>query len=153
MTMIRKLIEMLNSAIFAGFAMLVARVALAGVFWRSGRTKVEEGSLLTIRENTFYQFNSEPFNNVPVINGDLGAYVTTYAEHILPILLVLGLFTRFAALALLVMTLVIQIFVFPAWPVWWATHILWAGLALVIMAHGAGIFSLDHWIGRYLFRW
>ena len=61
-------------------------------------------------------------------------------EHLFPILLMLGLFTRPAALALLGMTLVIEIFVYPeAWP----THLSWAGLLLPLIAQGAGAWSLD----------
>jgi len=62
------------------------------------------------------------------------------AEHLFPVLLVLGLFTRLSAAALLGMTLVIQTFVYPdAWP----THLSWAGLMLPIIALGGGRFSLD----------
>jgi putative oxidoreductase len=68
------------------------------------------------------------------------ARAATYSEHLFPILLVLGLFTRVAALALLGMTLVIEIFVYPeAWP----THLSWAGLLLPLIAYGAGNWSLD----------
>jgi putative oxidoreductase len=70
----------------------------------------------------------------------VAAHVAAYSEHLFPILLVLGLFTRPAALALLGMTLVIEIFVYPeAWP----THLSWVGLLLPIIAHGAGAWSLD----------
>ncbi|MEE9432985.1 MAG: DoxX family protein [Sphingorhabdus sp.] len=121
--------------------LLFVRVALAGIFWRSARAKVEEGSLLSVSENARYQFSDEPFNNVPILNGDLGAYVTTYAEHFFPILLILGLFTRLSATALLVMTLVIQFFVIP--DAWWQVHILWVALALVLIVRGGGALSLD----------
>ena len=68
------------------------------------------------------------------------AYAATVAEHLFPILLVLGLFTRFSAAALLGMTLVIQIFVYPdAWP----THLSWLGLMLPLIAMGGGKLSLD----------
>jgi putative oxidoreductase len=121
--------------------LLMVRVALAGIFWRSGRTKVEEGSLLTISENTIYQFGDDPFNKVPLLPSDIAAYLTTYAEHALPVLLVLGLLTRLSALALLGMTLVIQIFIFPE--AWWQMHILWVALALVLIVRGGGGLSVD----------
>jgi putative oxidoreductase len=121
--------------------LLMVRAALAGIFWRSGRTKVEEGSLLTVSENTIYQFGDDPFNKVPLLPSDVAAYLTTYAEHALPILLVIGLFTRLSALALMGMTLVIQLFVFPE--AWWQVHILWVALALVLIVRGGGGLSMD----------
>ena len=143
-------IEWLNGAMAEGIALLFTRVALAGIFWRSARTKVEDGSFLTIKETTFYQFSDAPFNQVPLINGDLGAYVTTYTEHLLPVLLLLGLATRLGALGVLGMTLVIQAFVFPEAAVWWQTHILWVAMALVLIVRGGGLFSLDRLIGYRL---
>ena len=67
--------------------------------------------------------------------------MATWAEHLLPILLVLGLFTRLSALGLLAMTLVIQLFVYP--DAWWQTHVLWSAMAAVLIARGGGMFSLD----------
>jgi len=145
--MIEKLTERLRGAVPEGIALLFTRVALAGIFWRSARTKVEEGSFLTIRDTTFFQFSEAPFNQVPVLNGELGAYVTTYMEHVLPLLLLFGLATRLGALGILGMTLVIQIFVFPEMAVWWQTHILWVAMALVLIVRGGGLFSLDRLIG------
>ena len=146
--MIDKLVRMASGAVPEGIALLVTRVALAGIFWRSARTKVEEGSLLTIKDTTFFQFSDAPFNQVPVLNGELGAYVTTYMEHVLPILLLFGLATRLGALGVLGMTLVIQTFVFPEMAVWWQTHILWGAMALVLIVRGGGLFSLDRLIGH-----
>lgn len=79
--------------------------------------------------------------NLPFMDPVVAAHVATYAEHLFPILLVLGLFTRVAALALLGMTLVIEVFVYPDA---WSTHLSWAGLLLPLIAHGAGALSLDH---------
>ncbi len=115
------------------------RVVLAGVFWRSGRTKVEEGSLLDITDTTYFLF-SEDYSGVP-LPSDLAAVMATYSEHLFPVLLVLGLFTRLSAFALLMMTMVIQIFVYP--DAWWPVHSLWAALALVLIMRGAGTISLD----------
>ena len=115
------------------------RVVLAGVFWRSGRTKVEEGSLLDITDTTYFLF-SEDYSGVP-LPPDLAAVMATYAEHLFPVLLVLGLFTRLSAFALLMMTMVIQFFVYP--DAWWPVHSLWAALALVLIMRGAGTISLD----------
>lgn len=145
--MIEKWTERLSGSIPEGIALLFTRIALAGIFWRSARTKVEEGSFLTIRDTTFFQFSEAPFNQVPLLNGELGAYVTTYLEHFLPLLLLLGLATRLGALGILGMTLVIQIFVFPEMAVWWQTHILWVAMALILIVRGGGLFSLDRLIG------
>jgi len=70
---------------------LALRVFPAMVFWQSGRTKVE--GLFTIKDSTWFLFKEE--YALPVIPPDLAAVLGTTAEHVLPILLVLGLFTRF----------------------------------------------------------
>ena len=77
---------------------------------------------------------------LPLVPPEIAAPMAAFAEHALPILLVAGLFTRFAALGLLGMTAVIEIFVYPdAWP----THLSWAGLLLPLIALGGGRLSLD----------
>jgi putative oxidoreductase len=117
--------------------LLVARLGIASVFFRSGRTKVE--GLLTITDSTYELFRTE--YALPFMNPVVAAHVATYSEHLFPLLLVLGLLTRPAALALLGMTTVIEIFVYPdAWP----THLSWAGLLLPLVALGGGRVSLDH---------
>lgn len=115
---------------------LVARLGIASVFFISGRTKVE--GLLSITPSTYELFQSE--YALPLLSPWLAAHLATYAEHLFPLLLVLGLFTRLSALALLGMTTVIEVFVYPdAWP----THLSWAGLLLLLVAKGAGALSLD----------
>ncbi len=117
---------------------LASRLSIAAVFWRSGQTKVSGFSL---REETFVLFREE--YKVPLLPPDLAAYFATTAEHVFPILLVLGFATRLSALGLLGMTAVIQFFVYPgAWP----EHGLWATLLLWIVARGPGAVSLDHLI-------
>ena len=75
---------------------------------------------------------------------EIAAHAATYSEHLFPILLVLGLFTRPAAAALLGMTLTIQVFVYPdAWP----THLSWAAILLPLIARGGGRLSLDRALG------
>jgi len=119
---------------------LVARLSIAGVFWQSGQTKVEG---FTVTENAVALFQDE--YKLPLISPWLGAHLAAFAEHLFPVLLVIGLATRFSALALLVMTLVIQVLVYPsAWP----THGTWAACLLFIMARGPGMFSLDALIAR-----
>ena len=119
--------------------LLVQRLGIASVFFMSGRTKVD--GLLTVNESAFELFRYE--YALPVIPPEVAAYAATYSEHLFPLLLALGLFTRFSASALLLMTLVIQLFVYPdAWP----THLSWAGLLLPLIAFGGGKLSLDHMV-------
>ncbi len=139
-----RLVSLASGSIVESLALLVVRVALAGIFWRSGRSKVEEGSWLDISDSTYFLFEYE-YSGVP-IPPDIATPMATYAEHLFPILLVAGLATRFSALSLLIMTLVIQFFVYPE--AWWATHILWVGLAAILVSRGAGLFSLDALINR-----
>ncbi len=116
--------------------LLVARLGIAGVFFMSGRTKVE--GWLTITDGTYELFASE--YRVPLLSPDVAATAATWSEHLFPLLLVLGLFTRGAALALLGMTMVIEIFVYPdAWP----THLSWAAILLPLIGRGGGNWSLD----------
>ncbi|WP_417322765.1 DoxX family protein [Erythrobacter aureus] len=129
----------LASRVPEGLALLLTRVALAGIFWRSGRTKVEDGSLLSISDQAYFLFEYE-YSGLPIPPA-IATPMATWAEHLFPILLVLGLFTRFSALSLLIMTLVIQLFVYPE--AWWQTHILWVAMAAVLVSRGGGMFSLD----------
>ncbi|MDR6627512.1 DoxX family protein [Caulobacter segnis] len=116
--------------------LLVARLGIASVFFLSGRTKVD--GILHITDGTYALFESE--YHVPLLPPEVAAHAATYSEHLFSILLVLGLFTRVSAMALLGMTAVIEIFVYPdAWP----THLSWAGLLLLILARGGGKLSLD----------
>ena len=116
--------------------LLVARVGIAAVFFLSGRTKVT--GFMTLKPSTYELFRTE--YALPLIPYDIAAHLATLAEHSFPVLLVLGLFSRFAAAGLLFMTLVIEIFVYPdAWP----THLIWGGLLLLILSRGAGRWSLD----------
>lgn len=114
---------------------LAARVFPAAVFWASGRTKVDG---LSLKPSTVFLFENE--YALPILPPELAARLATTAEHVFPVLLVLGLFTRLSALALLGMTAVIQIFVYPSA---WATHGLWAACFLILIAQGPGAWSLD----------
>lgn len=115
------------------------RIALAAPFWLSGRTKIEEGSWFAISETAYFLFENE-YSGVPLPPA-LAAVAATFAEHLLPILLVVGLGTRIAALGLIVMTMTIQIFVYP--DAWWNVHMQWVGLGLAVLALGPGRWSLD----------
>lgn len=129
----------LGGAAAQNLVLLFVRIVLAGIFWRSARTKVDEGSWFSISETTYYLFADE-YAGVP-LPSDLAAVMATVSEHVFPIMLVLGMFTRFSALALLGMTMVIQIFVYPE--AWWSVHAVWAALAFVLISGGAGLLSVD----------
>ncbi len=122
------------------FIALAARIFPAAVFWQSGETKVAgwhlKPSAIALFENEY---------QLPLIDPTTAAYASAFSEHFFPILLVIGFATRFSALALLFMTAVIEIFVYPdAWP----THGVWATCFLVLIARGPGLLSLDHLIAR-----
>lgn len=116
--------------------LLLARLAIASIFFLSGRTKVT--GVLTLTDATYELFRTD--YALPFLSPTIAAPMAAYSEHIFPILLVLGLFTRPAAAALLGMTLVIEIFVYPDA---WSTHLSWAALLLPLIARGGGAWSLD----------
>lgn len=118
--------------------LLVQRLGIAAVFFMSGRTKIEDGSWLKISDGAFELFRTD--YALPFIPPVPATYAATTAEHLFPVLLAFGLLTRISAGALLIMTAVIEIFVYPdAWP----THLSWAGLLLPLVALGGGKLSLD----------
>ncbi|WP_370631573.1 DoxX family protein [Methylovirgula sp. HY1] len=127
-------------AIPYSFIALAARVFPAAVFWMSGETKVDgwhlKASAITLFREDY---------RLPLIDPVIAAHAAAVAEHLFPLLLVLGLASRFAAFSLLFMTAVIEIFVYPdAWP----THGVWATCFLVVISRGPGFVSLDHFIAR-----
>ena len=117
---------------------LVARMAIAPTFFRSGRTKVNGFS---VNDSTIFLFEHEFGMPFPV----LSAHLAAIAEITLPILLVIGLATRLSALALFVMTIVIQIVVPHGF---WNFHVLWFFVLLYLIAKGPGAVSLDSLIQR-----
>jgi len=132
---IRAALEAVPYALLA----LPLRFAVATVFWNSGTTKLDSW------DTTLALFRDE--YRVPVIPPEIAAYMSASIELSTPFLLILGLFTRPAALVLLGMTTVIEVFVYPqAWP----THIQWAAMLLVLLCRGAGKLSLDELIYRRL---
>ena len=132
---------------------LLARFSIAAVFWKSGQTKIEglsidivEGRLQIgwphLSASVVDLFRDE--YRLPLLSPELAASLAALGEHVLPVLILLGLGTRFAALGLLGMTAVIQLLVYPgAYP----THGTWAALLLYLMASGPGAVSIDHWLG------
>ncbi len=125
-------------------ALLALRLPVAVVFWRSGRTKVEGWNLFNVSPSQAFLFEHEFGMPFPAFT----AQVTAIAEHVLPVMLVLGLATRLGAAGMLVMTAVIQLFVFPG--AWFSDHMWWAVVLFAVMALGPGKISLDHLISRAL---
>ncbi|MBI5786102.1 MAG: DoxX family protein [Rhodocyclales bacterium] len=137
-----------------GFIALLGRFSIAAVFWKSGQTKVE-GLAIDIVNGEFslgpprlagsaVELFRDEFR-LPLIPPELAAPLAAFAEHLFPLLILVGLATRFSALALLAMTLTIQVFVYPdAYP----THGVWAAVLLYLIAKGPGALSIDHWLAR-----
>lgn len=133
---------------------LVARFSIAAVFWLSGQTKVEgfklnfvsgefSFGLPRLSDSAVALFRDE--YRLPFVSPELAAPMAAFAEHFFPALLLMGLATRFSAFGLLVMTLVIEIFVYPdAYP----THGTWAAVLLYLIVHGPGRFSVDNWLEK-----
>ncbi len=116
---------------------LPLRFAVATVFWNSAMAKLANW------DTTLSLFIDD--YKVPIIPPEVAAYLAATIELTTPVLLVIGLFTRLAALALLGMTTVIEVFVYPqAWP----THIQWAAMLLVLLCRGAGVLSIDYLLWR-----
>lgn len=135
-----RLAESLSHAVSHDLLAACARLAMAATFFLSGRTKVE--GLLTVTPGAIELFRTE--YRLPLVPPEIAAHAAAYAEHLFPLLLVLGLATRASAAALLGMTFVIEVFVYPdAWP----THLAWAGLLLYLVGRGAGRLSLDRPLG------
>lgn len=148
-------------AIPAGFAKIphdvlavLARFSIAAVFWKSGQTKVENFAIDIIdgrfeigvprfAEATVDLFREE--YRLPVLPPELAALAATVAEHVFPVMILIGLATRLSAFALLIMTLVIQVFVYPGA---YAVHGVWAVCLLYLMKEGAGRVSLDALFAR-----
>lgn len=136
-----RLIARLESVSYDTLLATPARIFIATTFWLSGRTKVD--GLLTINDTAFFLFQSE--YNLPLVPYRLAAYAATYAEHLFPVLLIVGLAARLSAGALLFMTLIIEIFVYPGA---WVTHLGWATALAFIIFRGPGALSLDHFLRR-----
>lgn len=120
---------------------LMMRVSIFLVFFLSARTKVE--GLITLKQSTFLLFEHE--YALPIIPYKLAAYLATYSEHAFSILVLVGLATRFSALALLGMTAVIEIFVYPEA---YVVHLTWAAMLTYLVACGGGALSIDRLIAK-----
>src|SRR5882757_8585167 len=136
LALIGRIVRMLEAVPYRLLA-LPLRAAVAVVFWNSAMAKLANW------DTTIALFADE--YQVPLLPPELAAYMAATIELTAPILLVLGLLTRAAALVLLGMTTVIEVFVYPqAWP----THIQWAAMLLVLLCRGPGKLSIDHLLWR-----
>ncbi|HXF07466.1 MAG TPA: DoxX family protein [Candidatus Acidoferrales bacterium] len=135
---------------------LIGRFSIAAVFWLSGQTKIEGLAINLVQgefrlgwphlsDSALSLFQEE--YALPLIPPAWAATLAAVAEHVLPVLILIGLATRLSALGLLGMTLVIQVFVYPgAYP----THGVWATVLLYLIAKGPGRLSIDAWVAtRY----
>ena len=151
--LVKRIIQLFEQIPYSVIA-FVARFSIAAVFWKSGQTKVE-GLAVDLIAGTFELgeprlaastlplFRSE--YHVPLLSPEVAAHMAAFAEHFFPVLILVGFATRFSALALIGMTLVIQLFVYPdAYP----THGTWIALLLLLVAKGPGRLSIDHLIAR-----
>lgn len=135
---------------------LLGRFSIAAIFWKSGQTKVQGFAIDLVNgefqlgvprlaDSALALFREE--YRLPLLSPELAAPLAAFAEHLFPLLILIGLATRFSAAALLVMTLTIQLLVYPdAYP----THGVWATVLVFLIARGPGAVSLDHLIaGRF----
>jgi len=140
---------------------VVLRLVMARLFFLDGQTRIEGPRVplnvqdfdfsvvlpLQVKVETIGAFLNQ-YAAVPV-SPVLGAYLLSYAEFILPICLLLGFGTRFAALGMLIITALIQIYVAP--DALWSVHVFWAAILLVLLSRGPGSISVDAII-RYIAR-
>jgi len=140
-----KLAKSLGDLVPEFFVNLAARISIFMIFWTSVQLKLEGDSLFgqkwafwELSPSTFMLFEHE--YALPLLPVEFAAYLATLAEFFVSILLLIGMLTRFSALALILMTLVIQIFVYPDL---WATHLLWLAPLLYLLKKGGGEVSID----------
>lgn len=119
---------------------LAIRLFVAKIFWQSGMSKIETwDTTLSLFENEY---------EVPFLPPEIAAYMGTGVELFFPVLLVLGLGTRFAALVLFVFNIIAVISYPDLSEVGLKDHIHWGLLLLVPLFHGAGRLSADHWLAK-----
>ena len=131
---------------------LLGRLSVGLVFWNSGRSKVDGWNIFQVSDKTLFLFSDEyrlfrlfgkqELWTMPPWTAALAAQI---AEHVLGALLIAGLASRFSALGLFIMTLIIEVFVYPQA---YVMHGTWAAILLMLVKFGPGALSLDHLIRR-----
>jgi putative oxidoreductase len=122
---------------------LLARAAIATIFWRAANSKIGNFDL------TIALFQDEYLKNLPFLPAAPMAYLATAIELAMPALILLGLLTRLATLPLIGMALFIQLFVYPtSWP----DHLIWITLLGLLLARGPGAISADALLARQFDR-
>lgn len=121
-------------------ALLAARLWIAKTFLMSGMVKIKSW------DSTIALFTDE--YKVPILPPEIAAYMATAAELSLPVLLVLGFMTPLAALGLLVMTMVIELFIYPGT----TDHYHWMLLLGILITHGSGKFGADYWLIKRFYK-
>jgi putative oxidoreductase len=131
------------------------RLVMARVFFLSGQAKIEGPGVpihwapggidfsvtlpAAIKATTFQLFETQ-HADLPIAPG-VAAYLFSYAEFVLPICLLLGFATRFAAVGLLALTMLLQVYIAPA--MWWSLHVYWMSILMVLVLFGPGAISID----------
>jgi len=123
---------------------LIARIYVAKIFFMSGLTKIQDW------DTTLFLFEEE--YQVPFLPADLAAYLGTAGELIFPILLLIGMASRFSALALSVVNIVAVVSLADIAPAALYLHIIWGMLLTYVVLYGAGTLSLDRWIKHALLK-
>ena len=148
----------LSGSMIESIVLLITRIGLGMIFWNSYKTKIVQGSWFTANENQTFLFGevfrSNPYSLLGIeINGlpipdSLAIPMSIYAEFALPLLLFVGIFSRFSAFGLFIMALTIQIFVFPTFDHFSGWFMMVTALSAVIVTRGPGVFSLDWLLGK-----
>jgi putative oxidoreductase len=138
----RRFRDLANRIPYSAVALL-ARAAIAAIFWRAANSKIGNFDL------TIALFQDEYLKNLPFLPAAPMAYLATAIEFSMPALIVVGLVTRLATLPLIGMTLFIQLFVYPtSWP----DHLVWIALLGLLLARGPGAISADALLARQFDR-
>lgn len=141
---IRNLYARLSTMVdVSDIVMLWLRLWIATIFYKSGRTKAGDG-YLELNDTAIFLFEEE--YQVPLLSPEFAAQLALIGETLLPLMLIFGIASRFAAAGLIVMTAVIQI----VYPNLWADHIVWLAALVGILMVGPGKIALDPIIGKRL---